>query len=206
MQCIAIATFFWLLLLLSCLCSLSSALDGLRHNADSYTDQHYYSHVIHEWSGIDGRVRLARFRAVPADGRRETGRLTDDEHKHAWDYLSVITMITASFLFYHYHHHHHHTSIYSAPITILDISALQSHPNCQQTQNAKLKKCVLSRFLKRPGSVTARRPKSFGSEFHADGPAYVKARSPNLVRNRGKEKSDDDEDRRPRHITAYHRH
>jgi len=42
------------------------------------------------------------------------------------------------------------------------IGALQSHPDCQQTQNAKLKKCVLSRFLKSPGSVTAR--KSFGSE------------------------------------------
>jgi len=44
--------------------------------------------------------------------------------------------------------------------------------------------------------VTAR--KSFGSEFHEDGPAYVMARSPNLVRNRGREMSDDDEDRRPR--------
>jgi len=39
----------------------------------------------------------------------------------------------------------------------------------------------LSRFLKSPGSVTAR--KFFGNEFHADGPAYVKACSPNLVRN-----------------------
>ena len=29
------------------------------------------------------------------------------------------------------------------------IGALQSHPNCQQTQKAKLKKCVLSRFLKK---------------------------------------------------------
>jgi len=53
--------------------------------------------VIHEWSGTDGRVRLARFRAVPADGRRETGRLTDDEHKHVWDYLSVI-LTTLSFV------------------------------------------------------------------------------------------------------------
>ena len=47
------------------------------------------------------------------------------------------------------------------------IGALQSHSYCQQTQNAKLKKCVtvLSRVLKSPRSVTAR--KSFGSEFHA---------------------------------------
>ena len=64
------------------------------------------------------------------------------------------------------------------------------------TERQTKKKCVLSHFLKRPGSVTAR--KSFGSEFYADGPEYVKARSPNLVRNRGREKSDDDEDRRPR--------
>ena len=88
----------WLLLSFLCVCSLSSALDGLRHNADSYTDQQYYSHVIHEWSGTDGRVRLARFRAVPADGRHETGRLTDDEHKHVWDYLSVLLIITLSFV------------------------------------------------------------------------------------------------------------
>jgi len=38
--------------------------------------------------------------------------------------------------------------------------------------------------------MTAR--KTFGSEFHTDGPAYVKARSPNLVRNRGRKKSDED--------------
>ena len=63
-------------------------------------------------------------------------------------------------------------------------------------RESQTKKCVLSRFLKSPGSVTAH--KSFSSEFHADGPAYVKARSPNLVHNCGREKSDDDEDRKPR--------
>ena len=40
-------------------------------------------------------------------------------------------------------------------------------PHCQKTQKNKLKKCVLSRFLNNPGSVTAR--KSIGSEFYADG-------------------------------------
>jgi len=69
------------------------------------------------------------------------------------------------------------------------IGALRSHPNCQQTQKAKLKECVLSRFLKSPGSLAA--CKSFGSEFHADGLAYMKARSPNLVLNHGREKSND---------------
>ena len=44
--------------------------------------------------------------------------------------------------------------------------------------------------LKSPGSVTAR--KSFGSEFYTDGPAYLKARSRNLVHNHGRENSDDD--------------
>ena len=70
-----------------CMCSLSSVLDGLRHNADSYSDQQYYSHFIHEWAETDGNVRLARFRAVPADGKRESGRLNPDEHKHVWNYL-----------------------------------------------------------------------------------------------------------------------
>jgi len=50
--------------------------------------------------------------------------------------------------------------------------------------------------MKSPASVTER--KSFDNEFHADGPAYVKARSPDLVRNRDREKSDDEEDRGPR--------
>ena len=75
------------------LCSLSSVLDGLRHNADSYSDQQYYSHVIYEWVETDGRARLARFRAVPADGRRETGRLIPDEYKQVWNYLLVITFL-----------------------------------------------------------------------------------------------------------------
>ena len=64
-------------------------LDGLRHDAESYADQQYYSHVVYQWTESDGRVRLARFRAVPADGRCETGRLTPDEHKLVWNYLSV---------------------------------------------------------------------------------------------------------------------
>ena len=67
--------------------SLSSALDGLRHDAESYTDQQYFSHLVYQWTDADGRVRLARFRAVPADGRYETGKLTPDEHKQVWKYL-----------------------------------------------------------------------------------------------------------------------
>lgn len=62
-------------------------LDGLRRNADSYSDQLYYSHVVHEWADADGNLRLVRFRAVPSVGRTETGRLTDDQQKHVWDYL-----------------------------------------------------------------------------------------------------------------------
>jgi len=67
--------------------SLESALDGLRRNADSYSDQQYFSHAVYEWSESDGHVRLARFRAVPTDGRLDTGRLTPDEQKQVWNYL-----------------------------------------------------------------------------------------------------------------------
>ena len=85
---------------------------------------------------------------------------------------------------------------YSAPITIIGHMCITESSELSANTESQTEKCVLSRFLKRPGSVTAR--KSFGSEFHADGLAYMKARSPNLVRNRGREKSDDDEDQRPR--------
>jgi len=71
-------------------------LDGLRRDTESYTDQQYYSHVIHEWAEVDGCVRLARFRAVPADGRRETGKLTRDEHQQAWNYLLVDVAVSGS--------------------------------------------------------------------------------------------------------------
>jgi len=79
------------------MCSLSSALDGLRRDTESYTDQQYFSHFVHQWSEDGGRVRLARFRAVPADGRSETGRLTPDEHTKVWNYLLVANLVTAFF-------------------------------------------------------------------------------------------------------------
>jgi len=60
-------------------------------------------------------------------------------------------------------------------------------------------KCVLSCFLNSPGLETTR--KSSDQAFRADGPAYAKARSPNLVRSRGGEKSVDDVDRRPRRVS-----
>ena len=93
------------------------------------------------------------------------------------------------------HNHHHHTRIYSAPITVIGHRCITESSELSANTESQTKKCVLSRFLKIPGSVTAR--KSFGSEFHADGPTYMKARSPNVVHNRGREKSDNDKDRRP---------
>ena len=81
----------------ACVYSLSSVLDGLRHNATSYCDQHYYSHVIYEWAENNGRVRLARFRAVPTDGKRESGRLASNEQKQVWKYLLVSRFLLHSF-------------------------------------------------------------------------------------------------------------
>ena len=78
--------------------SLSSALDGLRLDADSYTDQTYFAHAVHRWTDSDGRVRLARFRAVPADGRAETGRLAPHQHDRVWNYLSVAAAAACSSL------------------------------------------------------------------------------------------------------------
>ena len=50
-----------------------------------------------------------------------------------------------------HHHHHHHTSIYSAPITILDHRCItESSGLSANTERQTKKKCVLSRFLKRP--------------------------------------------------------
>jgi len=78
--------------------SLSSALDGLRLDAESYTDQTYFAHAVHRWTDSDGRVRLARFRAVPADGRAETGRLAPHQHDRVWNYLSVAAAAACSSL------------------------------------------------------------------------------------------------------------
>jgi len=88
----------------ACVCaygSLSSALDGLRLDADSYTDQTYFAHAVHRWTDSDGRVRLARFRAVPADGRAETGRLAPHQHDRVWNYLSVAAAAACNSLLPH---------------------------------------------------------------------------------------------------------
>ena len=57
-----------------------------------------------------------------------------------------------------------------------------------------LKKCVFSLFLKAEESVKYRI--STGSEFHAAGPAWGNARSPNFVRSRGVTYNDELADRR----------
>ena len=50
---------------------------------------------------------------------------------------------------------------------------------------ARLKRCVLGSFLKTRMSGSARM--CSGIEFHAEGPACEKARSPNLVRSWGRD-------------------
>jgi hypothetical protein len=67
---------------------LESVLDGLRFEADSYTDQHYYSHFIYEFLSTDGYKRTARFRATPVDQSwTQTGLLTLEQQRHVWNYL-----------------------------------------------------------------------------------------------------------------------
>jgi len=70
---------------------------------------------------------------------------------------------------------------------IFTVGALQSRMDHQQTPKAKLEKCiVLNHFIVSSGSVTAHA--CSGSVFHADGLAYTKTPSPNLVCNQSSQK------------------
>jgi len=78
------------------------------------------------------------------------------------DILETLSMM----LIYHHRHHHHRGKIYSAPITWRTLQESLTVVNSNhQTLKAKLKKCVVSRFLKSTESETARMSSS--RAFHA---------------------------------------
>jgi len=71
--------------------------------------------------------------------------------------------------------HHHRTRIYRVPITVIGHRCIYRVIRIIKNIESQTKKVWLlsMSFSKNsPGSVTR---KSFGSEFHTDGPAYVKA-------------------------------
>lgn len=67
--------------------SAEAALDGLRILPESYYHQHYYSPIVYNFRSTDGRRYLARFRVIPKDGAKETGRLLPEQHGDIWTYL-----------------------------------------------------------------------------------------------------------------------
>ncbi|RMX58429.1 hypothetical protein pdam_00019691, partial [Pocillopora damicornis] len=63
----------------------ASNIDGLRRAPNSYYDQRYYSETIMGLKAFDSVERYVRFRLVPADGSLETGLLSKDEQRKAWE-------------------------------------------------------------------------------------------------------------------------
>ena len=45
--------------------------------------------MVYDFTAKDGVRRVARFRAIPADGSKESGRLTPEEQREAWYSLYV---------------------------------------------------------------------------------------------------------------------
>lgn len=61
------------------------AIAVFRRAPDSFTDQRYYSWMAFEYKAKDGVPRYAKFRLVPADGREETGLMTEYEQRRPWE-------------------------------------------------------------------------------------------------------------------------
>ena len=64
--------------------SLKANIGGLRQKPESFYDQRYYSEAIFEFKAFDGVKRYVRFRMMPADGRPETGLLSEEVQQHPW--------------------------------------------------------------------------------------------------------------------------
>lgn len=64
--------------------SLKANIGGLRQKPESFYDQRYYSEVVFEFKAFDGVKRYVRFRMMPADGRPETGLLSEEVQQHPW--------------------------------------------------------------------------------------------------------------------------
>lgn len=63
---------------------LAANIGGLRQKPDSFYDQRYYTEVIFDFKAFDGVKRYVRFRLMPADGRPETGLLSEEVQWHPW--------------------------------------------------------------------------------------------------------------------------
>lgn len=55
-----------------------------RRAPDSFTDQRYHSWMAYDYKGKDGVPRYAKFRLIPADGREETGLMTEYDQRKPW--------------------------------------------------------------------------------------------------------------------------
>lgn len=60
------------------------AVQVFRRAPDSFTDLRYYSWMAYDFKAKDGVRRYARFRILPADGRPESGLLSEQEQKKVW--------------------------------------------------------------------------------------------------------------------------
>jgi len=63
---------------------LHLAIAVFRRAPSSFTDQRYYSWMAFEYKAKDGVPRYAKFRLVPADGREETGLMTEYDQRKPW--------------------------------------------------------------------------------------------------------------------------
>ena len=64
--------------------SLACHIECLRRTPDSFYDQRYNSGVIYDFKAFDGVKRYVKFRLMPADGRPETGLLTEEDQRNVW--------------------------------------------------------------------------------------------------------------------------
>ena len=64
--------------------SFHLTIAAFRRAPDSFTDQRYYTWLAFEYKAKDSVPRYAKFRIVPADGRPETGLMTEQEQRTPW--------------------------------------------------------------------------------------------------------------------------
>lgn len=55
-----------------------------RRAPGSFTDQRYHSWMAYDYKAKDGVPRYAKFRLIPADGREETGLMTEYDQRKPW--------------------------------------------------------------------------------------------------------------------------
>ncbi|KAJ7376325.1 arachidonate 5-lipoxygenase [Desmophyllum pertusum] len=63
---------------------LAANIGGLRQKPESFYDQRFHTEVIFDFKALDGVRRYVRFRLIPADGRPETGLLSEEVQWQPW--------------------------------------------------------------------------------------------------------------------------